>query len=133
MLLWTVGYGAWPVATRAGRLVAALGKAGVNLLVDVRHSPCASDPVPGRPYAPRPRNLQADPAGGIVGLLGGAGIAYEWMVELGNPQRQDPAMAVLRAQLDDPAGLWPVHRGLERLAEVVRRPGRTVALLCACA
>ena len=42
-------------------------------------------------------------------------------------------MAVLRGHLDDPEGGWPVHRGLDRLASAVRRPGDEVALLCACA
>lgn len=131
MDLWLAGYGAWPTSSRAAGLVEALRSAGVALLVDVRHSPCASDPTPGRPYGPRPWNLQAGP-GGIVGLLAEGGIAYEWIVELGNPQRRDPTMAVLRCQIDDPAGGWPVHRGLNRLAERVRSDGGPVALLCAC-
>jgi hypothetical protein len=132
MELWTVGYGAWPAAVRAERLVAALVRRGVTRLVDVRLSPSAATPEPRRPYGPKPWNLQAGRAG-IVGLLDPAGIAYDWIVELGNPQRQDPAMAILRAHLADPGGGWPVHRGLVRLAEVARRPGEVVALLCACA
>jgi hypothetical protein len=98
----------------------------------VRLNPCASDPVPGRPYGPKPWNLQ-EGGTGIAGLVGAAGIAYEWLVELGNPQRQDPAMVILRAHLADPAGDWPVHRGLSRLADRVRSTGERVALLCACA
>jgi hypothetical protein len=129
--LWLVGYGAWPAATRAAKLVEALRARGVTRLVDVRLSPCASDPTPGRPYGPKPWNLQAGSAG-IVGLLAAGGIGYTWLVELGNPQRQDPAMAVLRAQLADPSGNWPVHRGLDRLAGMVRRGDDTLALLCAC-
>jgi hypothetical protein len=129
--LWMVGYGGWPTSVRAGRLVAALSGRGTTRLVDVRLNPCASDVKPGR-YGPKPWTLQ--PGGsGIVGLLGPAGIAYEWMAELGNPQRHDPAMAVLREHLADPGGGWPVDRGLERLAGLVRRPGEVVALLCACA
>jgi hypothetical protein len=130
--IWTVGSGAWPAGTRAERLVAALSGRRVTRLIDVRHSPCASDPEPGRPYGPKPWNLQAGRAG-IVGLLDGAGIAYEWLVELGNPQRRDPAMAILRSQLADLDGGWPIHRGLARLAEIVRKPGEVVAVLCACA
>ncbi|HEX8200533.1 MAG TPA: hypothetical protein VF590_08595, partial [Isosphaeraceae bacterium] len=84
MELWTVGYGAWPAATRARGLVAALGQSGVTRLVDVRLSPCAATPGPGRPYGPKPWTLQAGRAG-IVGLLEEVGIAYDWMVELGNP------------------------------------------------
>ena len=129
--LWIVGYGGWPVSVRAGRLVEALSGRGVTRLVDVRLNPSASDVKPGR-YGPKPWTLQAGRAG-IVGLLGDGGIAYEWLVELGNPQRHDPSMAVLRDHLADPDGGWPVHRGLERLAELVRRPGEVVALLCACA
>jgi hypothetical protein len=132
MELWTVGYGAWPAAVRAERLVAALVRRGVTRLIDVRLSPCAATPEPGRPYGPKPWNLQAGRAG-IVGLLDPAGIAYDWIVELGNPQRQDPAMVILRAHLADPGGDWPVHRGLVRLAERIRTPGEAVALLCACA
>ena len=131
MDLWLVGYGAWSAPTRAARLVEALRGRGVTRLVDVRLNPCASDPVPGRPYGPKPWNLQAG-AGGIVGLLAEAGIAYEWMVELGNPQRQDHAMAVLRDHLADPSGDWPVHRGLERLAATLRHHDAPTALLCAC-
>jgi uncharacterized protein (DUF488 family) len=129
--LWLVGYGAWPVATRAKRLVETLRARGVNHLVDVRLSPCSSDPVEGRPYGPRPWNLQAGDAG-LVELLGSGGIDYTWLVELGNPQRQDPKMAVLRAHLADPSSRWPVHRGLDRLAAMVRDDDGTHALLCAC-
>lgn len=98
-------------------------------LVDVRLNPCSSDPTPGRPYGPKPWNLQAG-AAGIVRLLAEAGIAYTWLVELGNPQRQDRSMAVLRDHLADTSGIWPVHRGLDRLAAMVREGGRTFALLC---
>jgi hypothetical protein len=129
--LWTTGYGAWPVSVRAERLVAALLQRGVTTLVDVRLNPSASDVKPGR-YGPKPWTLQPGRSG-IVGLMNAAGIAYEWFVELGNPQRHDPMMAVLRAHLADPEGAWPVHRGLDRLAALVARPGEQVALLCACA
>jgi uncharacterized protein (DUF488 family) len=131
MQLWLIGYGAWPVATRARKLVEALRARGVTRLVDVRLNPCSSDLAAGRPYGPKLWNLQAGDAG-LVALLAKAGIAYTWLVELGNPQRQDPAMAVLRAHLADPAGDWPVHRGLERLAAMLRAETDTLALLCAC-
>jgi hypothetical protein len=129
--LWTAGYGAWPVAVRAERLVAALVERAVTRLVDVRLNPSAADLKPGR-YGPKPWTLQAGRSG-IVGLIASAGIAYEWLVELGNPQRHDPAMALLRTHLADPQGGWPVHRGLERLAARVAEPSAVVALLCACA
>jgi uncharacterized protein (DUF488 family) len=129
--LWLVGYGAWPAPKRAAGLVEALRSRGVTNLVDVRLNPCASDTVAGRPYGPKAWNLQAGREG-LVGLLDTVGIGYTWLVELGNPQRQDRSMNVLRAQLADPAGDWPVHRGLERLAAMVREGGETHALLCAC-
>jgi hypothetical protein len=131
--IWTVGYGAWPASSRADRLVASLSGRGIALLVDVRLSPCSSDLDPARAYGPRPWHLRAGEGEGIEALLGGSGIAYEWIVELGNPQRQDPSMAVLRSQLADPTGRWPVHRGLARLADLVRAGPSPLALLCACA
>lgn len=103
----------------------------MTLLVDVRLSPSSSDPVEGRPYGPKPWNLQGGRAG-LTGLLEAEGIAYEWLVELGNPQRRDPSMAILRSHLADPLGHWPVHRGLDRLATFIREAGQTVAILCAC-
>src|SRR3954471_22583066 len=119
--LWLVGYGAWPASRRAIGLVEALRGRGVTLLVDVRHSPSSSDPIEGRTYGPKPWNLQEGRAG-IAGLLEAGGIDYEWLVELGNPQRRDPSMAILRSHLADPLGDWPVHRGLTRLAARVRQP-----------
>src|SRR3989442_587091 len=95
--LWIVGYGGWPTSARAERLVSALSQRGVSRLVDVRLNPCASDVKEGR-YGPKPWTLQSGRSG-IVGLLNSAGLAYEWLMELGNPQRHDPAMAVLRKHL----------------------------------
>ena len=132
MQLWTVGYGRWPASVRAARLLQALTAHGITRLVDTRHSPCASDPTPGARYGAKAWNLQAGDAG-IVGLLATSGIAYEWIVELGNPQRHDRSMTVLRSHLADPSGDWPVHRGLLRLASRLREPGARVALLCSCA
>ncbi len=131
MRLWTVGYGAWPVSSRAERLVDTLKTHAITRLVDVRISPCASNLDPNHHYGPKPWNLQAGRAG-IAGLMEDAGIAYDWLVELGNPQRHDPKMTILRNHLADPSGGWPVHRGLERLAKIVQRRGEVVALLCAC-
>jgi hypothetical protein len=130
-VLWVVGYGGWPASVRAERLVAALDQRGVTFLADVRLNPGASDIKPGR-YGPKPWTLQPGRSG-IVGLLEPAGIDYQWFVELGNPQRHDPLMALLRAHLADPGGGWPVHRGLTRLADLVQTPGEVVALLCGCA
>ena len=130
MDLWLVGYGAWSAPTRAARLVEALVARGVTHLVDVRLCPCAFDPTPGRPYGPKPWNLQAGSAG-IVGRLAQAGIGYTWMVELGNPQRQDR----------DGHSPRPSRRRRRRVARSSRpgatgvdapRGGATYALLCAC-
>jgi Protein of unknown function, DUF488 len=129
--LWLVGYGAWTAKKRAAGLVEALGRQRVTRLVDVRHSPCSSDPNEGKSYGPKPWNLQSGRQG-LVGLLEAEGIGYEWLVELGNPQRRDPSMAILRSHLADLFGDWPVHRGLDRLAEIVRQPRQVVAILCAC-
>src|SRR5215213_8600675 len=115
--LWTIGYGTWPSPVRAERMVLALLAAGITRLVDVRLNPCASGVKPGA-YGPKPWTLQTGNSG-IVGLLAPAGIAYEWIAELGNPQRQDKTMAVLREHLADPRGEWPVHRGLDRLTALV--------------
>ena len=129
--LWTVGYGRWPAARRAEALVDELRELGVTRLVDVRLAPCASSLTVGHPYGPKPWNLQGK-GQGIVELSSSGGIVYEWLVELGNPQRQDPSQAILKEQIADPGGGWPVHRGLERLAGRVREPGAVVAILCAC-
>jgi uncharacterized protein (DUF488 family) len=129
--LWLAGYGAWPSSKRASGLTESLRARGVTRLVDVRLSPASSDPKEGGTYGAKPWTLQANPAG-IGGLLEAEGIAYEWLVELGNPQRRDPSMAILRSHLADPLGGWPVHRGLDRLATLIRQPNEVIAILCAC-
>ena len=129
--LLTVGYGRWPAPARGPRLVEALKRARVELLVDIRHSPCASNLDPAHHYGPRDWHLQSA-GSGIVTLLRGAGIEYRWLVELGNPQKTDPGMEVLRAHLLDPAGDWPAHRGLEILRRLVVDEERRCCLMCAC-
>ena len=129
--LLTLGYGRWPAKIRGPRLVQALKRARVELLVDIRHSPCASNLDPAHHYGPREWHVQ--PAGsGIVTLLQDAGVNYLWLVELGNPQKTDPEMEVLRAHLSDPAGGWPVHRGLEILRRLVLDERKRCCLMCAC-
>jgi hypothetical protein len=113
-------------------VVCALTAARITRLIDVRHSPCASSNRRGERYGPKPWNLQSG-SDGIAAQLAQAEIAYEWAAELGNPQRRDPAMTILRAHLADPKGDWPIHRGLARLAARVREPSQAVAILCACA
>ena len=129
--LFAVGYGAWPAARRVAGLIGALKGAGVSVLVDIRHSPCSSTAAPGSLYGPKPWNLQVE--GGIRAALEAEGIGYTWLVELGNPQKNDPEMRVLRSHLTDDSGGWPVHRGLVRLAELVRANPRGCCVLCACA
>lgn len=130
--VFTVGYGKWPAARRPDKLLAALKGAGVELLVDVRHSPCSPALDPSNTYGPKATNLQTGGAG-LVPLLARGGIDYLWVVELGNPQKNDPDMRVLKEHLAAPpdAG-WPVARGLELVKGLVLG-GKRVALMCACA
>jgi hypothetical protein len=107
MELCTIGYGRWPTKRRLERLVGALTAAGVTTLVDTRHSPCPSNLDPRSNYGPRDWHL-LDAGRGLDGHLRTAGIDYLWLVELGNPQKTDPAMAVLRAHLADAEAPWPV-------------------------
>ena len=118
--------------SRHGALARRLRRlAGLDPCREARRGPArARGDAPGRrpPQSPRPdptlrpapRAQGAEPPGrarpGSPGLLAEAGIAYTWLAELGNPQRHDRSMAVLRDHLEDTAGDWPVHRGLERLA-----------------
>jgi uncharacterized protein (DUF488 family) len=136
MTLYTLGSGRWPPHLRLPCMVQTLSEAGVRLLVDVRHSPCASSLDPASSYGPRDWNLQAG-GRGIAHHLEGRGIGYLWLVELGNPQKNDPHMTVLRAHLAagdvNPADeAWPVNRGLRRLRDLVRDVGNRCCLLCAC-
>jgi hypothetical protein len=127
--IYTIGYGKWSTDRRAAALVAALKAAVVELLVDIRHSPCSSQTAAGT-YGPKPWTLQAE-AAGIRPLLAAAEIGYRWVVELGNPQKTDPDMRVLAEHLADAAGGWPVHRGLALVKDIVLG-GKVVCLMCAC-
>lgn len=130
--VFTVGYGKWLAAKRGEKLLAALTTAGVELLVDIRHSPCSSALDPNNTYGPKETNLQAGDAG-IVPLLARGGVGYLWVVELGNPQKNDPEMRVLKEHLAAPSDAgWPVARGLELVKGLVLG-GKRVALMCACA
>lgn len=128
--LFTIGYRSAAPAGRMGWLVRRLREADVGLLVDTRHSPCAANPSPASRYGPQPWNLQSAGAG-IEPALSAAGIGYLWLVELGNPQKNDPAMTVLRAHLAEPGEHRPVHRGLAVLGGLLRA-GRRCCLMCAC-
>jgi hypothetical protein len=82
-------------------------------------------------YGPQDWNLQAGRKG-LAAILEREGIEYRWLVELGNPQKNDRAMTVLREQLASEDDKWPVNRGLALLAKILRESG-PAALLCACA
>lgn len=127
--IWTAGYGKWPSDTRWDRLVVALTTAKIDTLVDIRHSPCSSQLAPTSNYGPRPWHLQAD--GGITPGFREHGIGYAWVVELGNPQKNDRTMRVLKAHVEDADGGWPVHRGLTVVKKMLAT-GARLCLLCAC-
>lgn len=127
----TVGYGRWPVARRLSGLLGVLEAHRIEMLVDIRHSPCPSNLDPANPYGPREWHLRAD-GSGLVGHLRSIGVDYLWAVELGNPQKTDGAMTVLREHLADAAGDWPVHRGLALVSRLIREDGKRCCLLCAC-
>lgn len=134
MTLYTVGHGKWPVAARAASLIRELKAHEIQVLVDIRHSPCASDLNPASigPYRMQDWHLQAGDSG-IESLLQDAGIDYLWLVELGNPQKKDPGMKVLRSHLSSRDDRWPANRGLELLRRLVVDQGKRCCLLCACA
>jgi hypothetical protein len=128
--LFTIGYNAWPVRERMERMGHALVEAGVTMLVDVRHSPCPSDPSGRSMYGPKPWTLQQD--GGIISELEKLGLSYTWLPELGNPQKNDPHMSILRWHLADRETKWPIRRGLLELEKLLQ-DGQICCLLCGCA
>lgn len=131
MELFTVGYGRWAPRERWSSFVAVLREANVDVLVDVRHSPCSSSLDPENTYGPRDWHLRAE-GGGIVSLLYAEGIEYRWLVELGNPQKNDREMRVLREHLREKSASWPVQRGIAELRKLVIDLHKRCCLLCAC-
>jgi len=129
MILYTIGYGHWPAPRRMKGMIDALKSAGVKLLVDSRHSPCSSNVEPTSTYGPRDWKLQAGDAG-IAHHLEAASIGYRWLGELGNPQKNDPEMTILREHLAAHDLRWPVNRGLLVLRDLL--DSGPCALLCAC-
>jgi uncharacterized protein (DUF488 family) len=127
----TIGYGRWATKSRLPQLLATLREAEINLLIDIRHSPCSSNLNPQSHYGPRDWHLRHG-GRGLDGHLQHAGIDYLWLGELGNPQKNDPKMAILRAHLAQPDRPWPVNRGLAMLHRLVGKNGRRCCLLCAC-
>lgn len=69
---------------------------------------------------------------GILSLMAKEGIEYVWLVELGNPQKRDPAMAIFREHLQSRAGHWPAERGLNLLRQLVQEGQKVCCLMCAC-
>jgi len=129
--LLTVGYGRWSAKSRWQRLVSALRSASVQLLVDIRLSPCSSNLDPTHHYGPRRWHVQGQ-GQGIADGLREAGIDYLWLVELGNPQKNDAEMQVLKEHLADTSREWPVHRGLKLLHRLAAEERRRCCLMCAC-
>ena len=84
MELYTLGSGGWPTPQRLATLIQVVQTAGVNTVVDIRHSLCASSLAPHAHYGPRAWHLQTE-GYGISHALEQAGIAYVWLGELGNP------------------------------------------------
>ena len=129
--LYTMGYGGWPTKKRMAGMLDAFEHHGVTTLVDIRQSPCASDPTPNTNYSANEWNLQA--AGGIEAQLNNRGMEYRWLIELGNPQKRDRTMKIMRAHLESGDERWPVNRGMRMLAEMIENSDHTFCLLCACA
>jgi uncharacterized protein (DUF488 family) len=113
-------------------LIKCLTHADVRLLLDIRHSPCASQIDPRSNYGPRDWHLQAGETG-LASLLKNEGIDYRWLVELGNPQKNDREMKILKEQLASNDDRWPANRGMEWLLMALSRMPSPIALLCACA
>ncbi len=131
-IIYTLGYGKWGCPVRMQKMIAALHSAEVNLLVDIRQSATASNPgnSGNDRYGPRDWHVQAGT--GIKPILATNGIRYQWISELGNPQKKDPAMAILRDHIQDQDGGWPVHRGLELLKALFGAEENSICLMCAC-
>jgi hypothetical protein len=130
--LWTFGYGQYSSRLRIEKLLSSFHANGISNLIDIRHSPCASQLDPKSNYGPRPWNLQA--SGGIAYELEAVGIQYTWVPQLGNPQKRDPKMSILRAELAEPDAPWPINLGLIWLADTLKSASsdQRFGILCAC-
>lgn len=129
--LYTTGYQEWNPQQRMARLLECLKSSRIEVLADIRHSACSSSLDPLNTYGPRAWHVQAGDQS-IDHLLSLNGVKYVWLVELGNPQKNDPEMVILRRQIESTDLMWPVNRGLGLLRELVSS-GAKVCLLCACA
>lgn len=131
MKLFTIGYGHWNVTDRMERLLSTLKNHGIYTVIDIRHSPCSPNLVEGNRYGPKSWTLQSTDKGIKAELLR-AGIEYLWLVELGNPQKVDTAMALLKEQIASKDERWPIQRGLRLLDRFFRDSKGPCCLLCAC-
>lgn len=110
--IYTIGYG----GRKPTDFVEILSKASVQLVADVRL-------LPNR--ASMGSYVKAkSPERGIEKLLGEAGIAYQWLEELGNPDPKDPQMQSFRDLMTE-----EFDSRTEQLQKLAT--SQTVCLLCA--
>lgn len=131
MKLYTVGYSRWSSVQRIDRMLKTLKAASVNTLIDIRHSPCSSQPNSRGRGGTKAWNLQTEGTG-IAYHLEKEGIEYVWLGELGNPQKNDKSMIILREHISSKDLKWPVNRGMELLHEIVQEKRKVCCLLCTC-
>lgn len=110
--IWTIGYG----GRKPADFVELLRQTSVELVADVRLSPRGAMGS----YTRAKSNDR-----GIQKLLGAGGIAYEWLPELGNPDRTDPLMTQFRTIV---VPEFPVRA--RRLLEWAT--SKRICLLCGC-
>ena len=131
-VLFGVGYQSWKdTRMRMPGLVDALRRCDVNLVVDIRLQPSSAERDPESMYGPKEWHLQ-EPGHGIATALSRSAIRYLLATELGNPQRRDPEMRILRSHLSSGDPTLPVFRGLLLLRDLVLAAGNRCCLLCAC-
>lgn len=130
MILYTIGYGKWPVKNRLRSMLDVLEFEKVNVVVDIRLSPCSSALSLESNYGPKPWNLQEENSG-IAYFLENKDIKYIWLAELGNPQKNDPNQRILKQHIETKDDKWPVNRGLSILHKIVSGEMKC-CILCAC-
>lgn len=114
MKIFTIGYGGRKVPKDFAELLAGHG---VQLVCDIRFAPQRAF-MGIYTYNPQKGD------GPIMRLLSEYDISYQWLKELGNPDRNDPKMTKFR-QLMQTAG----ERRIQRLQSIARE--KVVCLLCA--
>lgn len=112
MTIYTIGYG----GRRRDDFLGLLVGAGVQVVADVRIEP---------QHASMGMFVKAKSSEkGIEKLLGSAGIAYEWLEELGNPQRKESGMTTFRGLM-----VREAESRTTRLREIAE--SRAACMLCA--